>query len=194
MLRQTDSAPALLARCPILSPACPLRQVLAGKPSAQRLEMDAVGMERMLFLLGWSTGKTAGSARDQVTLIYVHPGELTAADWKRVLTEALRRELPIVFITLPGKQPGIAELSTRLGLPGIPVDAADAIALYRVTQECIGRARTGGGPALIEPVVFPATGDPIALLARQLISRRVVTERWIRATDERLARRIPPSA
>jgi pyruvate dehydrogenase E1 component alpha subunit len=40
------------------------------------------------------------------------------------------------------------------GFPGITVDGNDAVAVWRVTQESIHRARTGAGPTLIECVTW----------------------------------------
>ena len=54
-------------------------------------------------------------------------------------------ELPLIFVVLPRR--GQASRWTRperhgerYGLPGIPVDASDAVAIYRVAQEALGRA------------------------------------------------------
>jgi 2-oxoisovalerate dehydrogenase E1 component alpha subunit len=40
------------------------------------------------------------------------------------------------------------------GFPVIPVDAHDAVAMYRVAHESIHKARNGGGPTLIEATIF----------------------------------------
>ena len=45
-------------------------------------------------------------------------------------------------------------------MPGIPVDAADAVALSRVLQESILRARHGDGAALLEPIPW-TIGRPV---------------------------------
>lgn len=148
------------------------------------------GSDRLLFALGAARTLTA---TNNVILLFTSAGELTPAQWKRVLTEALRLNLPTVFVVVPEKKspPGAAAPATKSGLPGIAVDAADAIAMYRVAQECLLRARTGGGPALIEAVNLPGTGDPIALLRRQMLVRRVASAAWLDAVESRFRARLP---
>src|SRR5690349_12069147 len=45
---------------------------------------------------------------------------------------------------------GTPVLVKRLRIPRFVVDETDVVAVYRVAQEAIRRARTGGGPTLIE--------------------------------------------
>ncbi|ADW68408.1 dehydrogenase E1 component [Granulicella tundricola MP5ACTX9] len=146
--------------------------------------------ERLYFALGAASRM---AAEGKVLLAFVLAGDLPAVEWKRIFSEALRLELPIVFVVVPEKrsEPGLADVALKLGLPGIPVDASDAVAMYRVAQESIGRARAGGGPALIEGVVFPATGDPIALLGRQLIAKGAATQAWIDKVEPRFRTKLP---
>ena len=41
-----------------------------------------------------------------------------------------------------------------LGFPGVRVDGNDVLAVYRVTTEAVTRARSGGGPTLIEAMTY----------------------------------------
>ena len=83
------------------------------------------------------------------------------------------------------------------GVPGIPVDASDAVALYRVAQEALGRIAWRGGPVLVECVAFPATGkqrtasaDPIVQMKGFLLGRKVCSEAWLERAGEALRRQI----
>ena len=145
--------------------------------------------ERVWFALG-AAAKMA--ERKSVGMIYVGNSELSPAEWKRALHETQRMQLPVVFVTIPAKgdEAGTAALADKCGVPGIPVDAADAVAMYRVAQESVGRAQAGGGPALIEAVRFPASTDPVLLLRRQLIAKRVATERWADALEQKVRSRL----
>ena len=166
------------------------REALKGSQAPSRLNSQAPNPSaRLWFALG---ATSALKPKKNIALLYANTAELSPADWKSILTEALRLELPAVFVVLPApnQNTGVAELSTRLGVPGIPVDAADAGAIYRVAQESIGRARAGGGPALIEAIPFPASGDPIALLGKQLIAKRVTTERWTHTVQAKTQARL----
>jgi TPP-dependent pyruvate/acetoin dehydrogenase alpha subunit len=78
--------------------------------------------------------------------------------WERVLKRAGSQSLPIIFVaraTLSGESKDPRRRRSRLraedfGCPGIPVDAHDVVAVYRVAHESIQRARRGGGPTLIQ--------------------------------------------
>jgi pyruvate dehydrogenase E1 component alpha subunit len=48
----------------------------------------------------------------------------------------------------------LADKASGYGMPGIRVDGNDLIALTAVLAEAVRRARTGGGPTLIEAVTY----------------------------------------
>ncbi len=135
-----------------------------------------------------------------VVVAYVKAVEASAAVWRKALPVAAAQELPIVFVVLPaaagGKSGAVSALSLACGVAGIAVDGDDAVAIYRVAQESIGRARAGGGPALMEcvPYVLPGTkakpGDAIAGMERYMLQRRVVTEKWLESEARGFARRL----
>jgi acetoin:2,6-dichlorophenolindophenol oxidoreductase subunit alpha len=137
--------------------------------------------------------------RPNVVVAYVGRDEVAKDVWREVLEMAGRLELPIVFVVLPGaeaKKVAKATLSAKArtwGVPGIPVDASDAVALYRVAQESLGRIRGDGGPVLIECMtVRGATGgvDPLEQMKGFLLSRKVVTKRWLERAGDSLLKRI----
>jgi acetoin:2,6-dichlorophenolindophenol oxidoreductase subunit alpha len=162
--------------------------------------------ERLRMAMGAALSfKTLGHAN--VVVAYVRHGEVAKGTWRRVLELAAKLELPVIFVILPAvkgeKRGGMTNLSAktaRWGVPGIPVDAGDAVALYRVTQESLGRARGGDGPALIECVEFQveskgrsASGvsvDPLVPMEEFLLSRKVCTKAWLKGAGDRLRRRI----
>lgn len=57
------------------------------------------------------------------------------------------------------------------GVPILPVDCADAVAVCRVTQECLLRARNGWGGAVIHATSMPGSVDALGLLAQHLAKR-----------------------
>lgn len=57
------------------------------------------------------------------------------------------------------------------GVPTMPVDRADAVAVCRVVQECLLRARNGWGGAVVHAAPFPGALNPLALI-RQHLQRR----------------------
>ena len=115
---------------------------------------------------GQRPGKRVRQGPDSgVVVVYSRPGEVSPAIWRKALTFAAEQLLPVVFVVLPaagrrgGAGPGaMSAVASRHGVPGMAVDADDAVALYRVAQEAIGRARIGGGAALMECVPFVLEG------------------------------------
>ncbi len=132
---------------------------------------------------------TSCGGRKRVVLAFFERHEAEGPRWAKAL-EAVAA-LPLVLVVLPrckGKEQGdLSAESRKAGVPGIAVDAADAIALYRVAQESLVRARMGGGAALIEAVRFQLDGgraghgaDPVEMLGAYLQRRGVASERWLR--------------
>jgi pyruvate dehydrogenase E1 component alpha subunit len=50
----------------------------------------------------------------------------------------------------------LVDKAVGYGVPGIRVDGGDVLAVYEATREAVARARTGGGPTLIEAVTYRA--------------------------------------
>ena len=76
----------------------------------------------------------------------------------------------------------MAKFAKRLKLPILTVDGEDAVAVYRVMQESVLRARLGGGPAVIWAVMAPVSASthkpprssqPIARLENYLATRNI---------------------
>jgi len=59
------------------------------------------------------------------------------------------------------KVPDLACRAAAYGMPGVQVDGNDVEAVYTVTQEAIERARSGGGPTLIEAKTMRMLGHAI---------------------------------
>ena len=196
------------------------RGVTADCGEAARLPEAPGVTERIWAALGAAAALKAASARIKVeakaaaneakqpgvVVVYVSPGEATTAVWQKTLTFAREKQLPVLFVILPSmprkgssaKAAGLSALAILCGVPGIAVDADDAVALYRVAQESIGHARIGGGPALMEcvPFVFqtteskrrPAT-DAITVLEHYLLQRGVASRAWIEREAKSFAKR-----
>lgn len=142
--------------------------------------------------------------RANLVVAYVRHGDVGKGDWRKVLELAGKLELPVIFVVLPAEKgergDGVATLSgktARWGVPGIPVDAGDAVALYRVAQESVGRTRAGDGPVLIECVAYrregpggSASSDPLVRMKKFLLGREVCTKVWLERAGEGMRRRI----
>jgi len=131
----------------------------------------------------------------KVVVVFAQSHAVKASVWREVLRFAGHHELPMLFVALPeastkrvkgAKVTALSKRATAEGVPGIPVDSNDAVALYRVAQESIGRARMGGGPALMECVTYRLEGqkkakalDPIMMMGQTLLRRQVCSEEWL---------------
>lgn len=149
--------------------------------------------------------------QSKVVLAYVDAAEMPKKLWKPILAVAAKLNLPIIFVVLPrvnrknGKGTSVCAKARSAGVPGIPVDANDAVALYRVAQESFGRTRGGDGPVLIECISGRIKGrrtdepdDPILQMKDFLIGRKVCDEEWANhvgdALHKTIARTTPASA
>jgi acetoin:2,6-dichlorophenolindophenol oxidoreductase subunit alpha len=159
--------------------------------------------ERLRMAMGAALSfKTLGRAN--VVVAYVRHGDVAKGVWRKLLELAGKLELPVIFVVLPSvkgeRRDGMKNVSAktaRWGVPGIPVDAGDAVALYRVAQESLGRTRGGDGPVLIECVahrmegsVGDAPGDPLVQMKEFLLGRKVCTKAWLERAGEGLRRRL----
>jgi len=156
--------------------------------------------ERLQLALGAALAlKTQG--RQGILVAYARKGEIRSASWRKVLGTAGKLELPMIFVVLPGSGTRkndvdlteVCDDARAAGIPGIPVDACDAVALYRVVQESLGRTRGGDGPVLIESVGWPAKAgrnadDPLDHLQISLLERKIVKASWF-AQEAKMARK-----
>ncbi len=146
--------------------------------------------ERLLCAVGAGMALKAAAAQG-VALAYVTLDELAAAEWKRALTVMGQEGLPLVVMVLPAESKIDLEAvaakaagSADAAVPVIPVDAGDAVAIYRVTQETMVRARAGGGAAVILGVTCGT--DAVKLLGTQLVRKGICTERWVGGVETHL--------
>jgi len=98
---------------------------------------------------------------------------------------AEQHRLPILFVFMQNSPKAALSLRTRrYGIPGMPVDRDDALAVYRVAQEAIARARSGGGPTLVECIRYGVPQrrgqNAIATMERYLTRKGLFTAKWKR--------------
>jgi hypothetical protein len=148
--------------------------------------------ERLLCAAGAGMALKAAGAQG-VALAYAGIEELSGAEWKRLLTVIGQEGLPLVVMALPGESKVDLETlaakaagSVDAAVPVIPVDAGDAVAIYRVTQETLVRARAGGGAAAILGVKCGT--DAVQLLGTQLVRKGICTQRWVDGVETHLTK------
>lgn len=114
----------------------------------------------------------------RITLLFSNSNRASQASWLKALTLAMARNLPMLFVSLHGREgsasgTGVEAIPLRkkgYAFPSITVDGSDVVAVYRVASEAITHARKGHGPTLIECHYFPS-GDPIQSMKNYLIRK-----------------------
>ncbi|HZD30237.1 MAG TPA: thiamine pyrophosphate-dependent enzyme [Candidatus Angelobacter sp.] len=101
-------------------------------------------------------------AKPNVVVALAGDGLAALGFWHEAASLASRHRLPIVFMVENCDQShpsgggtvqsdeDLRHRAEAYGFPGITVDGNDLVAVWRVTQESIHRARSGAGPTLIE--------------------------------------------
>lgn len=106
---------------------------------------------------------------DRVVLTTIGEGSTSQGEWYEAVNWSAIHELPVVFmvennqyaISSPTHRQmavkSVAEKACGLGLPGIQIDGNDLDAVYGAFREAVERARSGGGPSVIETLVYRIT-------------------------------------
>jgi hypothetical protein len=136
-------------------------------------------LDRMLCAVGMAMA----TSKPAVVVAFTAADELAPAEWKRLLTVAMEGALPLVIVATPG-QTDLSGIVKRMGaksIPVIPVDAGDVVAIYRVMQETLVRARADGGVVVVECVDCKV--DPVQLMGSQLVKKKICTEKWVSSVE-----------
>jgi len=104
--------------------------------------------------------------RKTAVVVYFGDGATSTGDFHEGLNLAGVLKAPVVLlcqnnqwaISLPRSRQTasrtLAQKSIAYGLPGVLVDGNDVLAMHAATAEALDRARSGGGPTLIEAYTF----------------------------------------
>jgi 2-oxoisovalerate dehydrogenase E1 component alpha subunit len=154
--------------------------------------------------VGWAMA-AAIRGEDRIAASWTGEGSSAEADFHQALTFAAVYRAPVILNLVNnqwaistfqgfagGEHRTFAARGPGYGMPGIRVDGNDFLAVYAVSQWAAERARTSGGPTLIEHVTYRAAahstsddparyrprdewkswplGDPVERLTQHLIS------------------------
>jgi pyruvate dehydrogenase E1 component alpha subunit len=173
--------------------------IAGGSPMAARLNI--------------ATGVALGyQARNQPNVVVAFSGDDSTAlgSWHEAVDFAVSHKLPIVHVVQndvwteppdPRLLVAVKDIDNKTwdnGIPTLAVDGNDVVAVYRVAQEAIRRARQGHGPSLIEckaqrwptPLATPTQNpsiqspggrppdDPISCMETYLEKKGLWSEAW----------------
>ena len=119
---------------------------------------------QIVHAVGWALGVKL-DGRSACSIAYFGDGSASEGDFHEAANLAAVFTAPVVFfcqnngwaISVPPEEQYVAPIADRAagyGFPGIRVDGNDVLAVYRVTNEAAERARSGGGPTLIEAMTY----------------------------------------
>lgn len=106
---------------------------------------------------------------DRVVMTTVGEGSTSQGEWYEGVNWAAIHQLPVIFLVennayaISVRQDRqmavehVADKAQGLGLPGVTVDGLDPVVVYQATKEAVERARSGGGPTIVEVMVHRMT-------------------------------------
>ena len=119
--------------------------------------------KRLCVATGAALASKAGK-KSAITVVFLDVESEDAAALLSRCREALEiasaHALPIIYVL--NNEASVVPAGLSSGCPIITVDGNDVVAVYRVAQESIVRARQGGGPTLIESRPFHHAGQSLA--------------------------------
>lgn len=161
---------------------------------------------------------------DEVVMAFFGDGATSEGDFHEGLNFAAVFQTPVVFvcqnnqwaISVPLSRQThsrtLAQKAVAYGLPGIQVDGNDLLAVYTAAGEAVDRARSGGGPTLIECVTYRVAmhttaddpkryrsaeeveaweeRDPLPRFQRYLMEKGLLTEEMLESVHSRILAKI----
>jgi pyruvate dehydrogenase E1 component alpha subunit len=119
---------------------------------------------QIVHAVGWAMGAKLDGA-PACALAYFGDGSASEGDFHEAANMAAVFEAPAILfcqnngwaISVPAREQYVAPIAARAagyGFPGVRVDGNDVLAVYSVTRAAAERARSGGGPTLIEAMTY----------------------------------------
>ena len=142
----------------------------------------------------------AGDGR--VAMAICGDGATSNGRWHEAINTSAIMRLPVVWVvnnnqfaySTPNERefavPTIAERAAAYGIPGVRVDGTDVLEVYAAASEAVERARSGGGPTLIESVSLRWRGhaghDPAKYVPRELLEHYMLSKDPVKNFEQHL--------
>jgi TPP-dependent pyruvate/acetoin dehydrogenase alpha subunit len=205
------------------------RQPVAGGPAAPRrrngipqtMIAPACALSTQLNLVTGVAWSMMRHKKPAVVVAFSGDDSASLGFWRDAVRFSVAHKLPIVHIvhnnagdgSVSARLSGSSEdpaSSPHFSLPTFTVDGNDVVAVYRVAQEAVRRARQGHGPALIEcqtyrwtsrlgtdaasrpssPEELEQSTDPLARMQTHLKERGLWSDKWKQKLVERFSKEI----
>ena len=159
-----------------------------------------------------------------VAMVFFGDGATSEGDFHEALNFAGVFQTPSIFvcqnnhwaISIPrshqSRSKTLAQKALAYGIPGIQVDGNDILAVYAATKEYVERARSGGGPGMIECLTYRmamhttaddpkryrtqeeleewSKRDPISRFQKYLMEKGLLSEDEINSLEEEVKKEI----
>jgi TPP-dependent pyruvate/acetoin dehydrogenase alpha subunit len=158
--------------------------------------------------------------QDKAVLVFFGDGAANEGAFHESLNLASIWNLPVIYlcennqyamsmsVTRSMNVDDVSVRASSYNIPGVTVDGNDTIAVYAATRGAVERARSGGGPTLIEAKTYRYKGhsksdkqryrtkeevqewqekDPIGRLSRQMMEAGLLTDAELTALEQRVA-------
>ncbi len=128
----------------------------------------------------------------RVAMAICGDGATSNGRWHEAINTSAIMRLPVVWVvnnnqfaySTPNEKefavPTIAERAAAYGIPGVRIDGTDVLEVYAAAREAVERARSGGGPTLIESVSLRWRGhaghDPAKYVPRELLEHYMLSK------------------
>ena len=139
---------------------------------------------------------------ERVALAICGDGATSNGRWHEALNTSAIFRLPVVWVVnnnqyaystpnaLEFPVPTIAERAVAYGMPGVRIDGQDVLDVYHAAHEAVERARSGGGPTLIESVSLRWRGhaghDPAKYVPKELLEEYMTNKDPVKRFEELL--------
>ena len=155
---------------------------------------------------------------DQVAVSFFGDGAVPSGAFHESLNLAATWNLPVIYVcennlystwtpfNSVSKNVEVAGRAAGYSIPGVAVDGMDVLAMYKAAGDAVARARSGGGPTLIEAKTYRFGGhyigdpdirtkeekqewikrDPIKMLMDRMIAAGIATPEEFAAIDQKL--------
>ncbi len=136
-------------------------------PGGERtLPLSVIIASQTLHAVGIAYAMRLRGEKDTAVVCFFGDGATSEGDFHEALNFAAVWQVPVVFVCLNNqwaislprhkqtRSRTIAQKGIAYGMPGVQVDGNDALATYQVMKEALDRARSGGGPTLIEAMTY----------------------------------------